>query len=188
MDQRIIERTNAIYNIGFVSPMSPQERAQVIDEYRRVLRVFPLWVIEQAFDNASREFQRRPTPGELVVLADRAKRPIADEIARRRKQLEKSDAAHGDQVTDRIGAEDAERLCQAAGFTPKRIDELRRAPMAVSFAEAEVKAYAPSKPDWTQSASQAQLDQLRSERDANPLVQAARADAAATARRIAEGI
>lgn len=187
VDQRILQRANTIYNIGYVPDMSAEERLQVLDEYRRALRIYPLWVIEQAFDAAAREIPRRPTPGELSILADRAKRPIVDEIARRRKETDRQEAERAERAAARVSAEDSTRMCHAAGFTPKRMEAVRAAPMASSFAEAEAKAFEPPRPHWTETASPEALAQLQAERDANPLVIAARADRARRAAQTKDG-
>jgi hypothetical protein len=150
VDRRIIERTNAIFNIGFVQEMSAQERAQVIDEYRRALRHNRLWVIEKAFDNAAREIPRRPTHAELVIIADRVKRPIADEIARRKRIEAENQEAASFTRRNRVSPEAAARIMAEYGMTAERLAAVHMRPMSSDIdADMQAEASVPLR-DWTE--------------------------------------
>ncbi len=172
----ILDRANTAINLGYVPDWSPEERARVLDEYRKALRNFPLWAIHNAFDTAARTMVRRASPGELVILAQRAIKPITYELARRRQEYDQQQEELAARTAARPSPEQAERILQSAGFTPKRMAAVRKHPTALSMDEAEAASDRPETRHWTEAAapdSQAMKD-LQKARDANPLIQAAR--------------
>lgn len=46
---------------------------------------YPDWAVQRAFDAWVKTGQRRPTPGEIVILVGRELKPMADELARRER-------------------------------------------------------------------------------------------------------
>lgn len=137
LDAYIIERTNAVLNsCGFIPDWTAQERANVLGEYRRALRTFPKWAVIRAFDNWVRSnSHRRPTPGEIVILAGREIQPITTEIeARRQAERERQDAA--DRWERGIPTKDeADAICRSLGFTPRRLQAVSKRPMAATVDE-----------------------------------------------------
>jgi hypothetical protein len=179
VDQLIIDRTNTVMNIGFQANLSPSERIAVIDEYRKALRDFPYWAVDKAFDAAAREIPRKPSPAELFTLANRERKPITDEIARRKKEAKEREEDRLSRQGSRCKAEAAERLTREAGFTAKRHEHIKSRPMANSWAEVE-EAHDPASalPHW--SVGKAEVDPemlaLRAARAANPLMNPAQVD------------
>ena len=124
VDRRIIQRANTAINVGFVPDWSPQERLEVIDEYRKALRGYPLWAVDQAFDSAPREISRRPTPGEVFILCKRAVKPITDEIARRERDATARADAERAANAARCPKEAAAEIMERYGFAkPKRMTD-----------------------------------------------------------------
>ena len=174
VDAFLLARVNTILNIGFVPDWSPQERAGVIDEYRRALRIFPKWALIAAFDQASRTFQRRPTPGEICILADRQVKPFRDELVQRRKVEEARRAAETERAATRVTPETAAAILSAAGFTPARIAAVCSRRMPGALAEADDK-----RGHWSDGVASdgPEIAALRASRDANPLIQQSRRSA-----------
>ena len=72
---------------------------------------------------------------------------------------------------------EAQRIVEAAGFTQKRTEILKARPLIGSFAEADEQQDKPRRPHWTEGEApdSPRMEALRKARDANPLVQEARA-------------
>lgn len=176
IDATILDRANTAINLGYVPDWSPEERARVLDEYRKALRNFPLWAIHAAFDTASRTMVRRASPGEMVILAQRAIKPITDELADRRRKHEQQQEDERARRAAMPSPEEAQRILHSAGFTPKRIDAVRKNRTALSLDEAELATERPKSQHWTETADpdgQA-MQTLRKARDDNPMIRAAR--------------
>ncbi|WP_423290086.1 hypothetical protein [Neotabrizicola sp. VNH66] len=118
---------------------------------------------------------RRPSPGEIVILAEREIKPIGDELARRRRDHERQEEERAQAAFCRVTPEAAAEICARAGFTPQRIEAMRQAPMAGSFAEAEQRQTETDFRHWTETADPdgPEWQALRASRASNPLVQAA---------------
>lgn len=168
---------NVVLGLYFDPDHDPKVRAAVRAEFVRALREFPDWAVQRAFDGWVKTMQRRPTPGEIAILAQREVKPLVEELDYRKRQAEA--AAEREAAKEVVSAEAASAILHQAGFTPRRFDAMRAAPMATSFSEAEAATEAPSKPHWSErvAADSPEWRTLRAARDANPLVQAARAAA-----------
>lgn len=170
---RTLDRVNKVLGLYYEPGFDMETRAGLREEFVRALSSFPDWAVQRAFDDWVRSMQRRPSPGEIVILVGQHMKPITDEIARRRK-----DEAEAQQMQARRPTppdpEAARQIMQRAGFTPQRIEAIRRAPMAMTFAEAEDIASAPKKPHWTETADPngADMAALRAARANNPLMAA----------------
>lgn len=125
-----------------------ETKAGLREEFVRALASFPDWAIQRAFDVWVRSMTRRPSPGEIVILVGREMEPITREIESRRRHAE-SAQSHYREPPD---PETAKRILEQAGFTPQRMEAMKRAPMAVTFADAENIAAAPARPHWTETA------------------------------------
>ncbi len=172
----VLNRTRVVLSAFFQADMDHQQRADLIDEFGRALRELPRWAVVRGFDAWMRTGTHRPTPANIVILAQRELEVLTDEVARRARLEKDAEEAQAWNRLQRCSAESAERALQAAGFTPRRIDALEAHPMASTFAEAEALLNKPAEPHWTERApaDSPALAQLRASRDANRLVQDAR--------------
>lgn len=180
----VLERTRNVLSLYFEQDMSPRDRAEMIEEFRKALGSLPRWAVAGAFDDWVKQHRRRPSPGELVTLARKRMQPFHDELAYRQKQAERQ---REDQEATRRATpspEAAQEIMHRAGFTPERMAAIDKAPMARSFAEAEA-GKGKRVPHWTEGCApdDPRLEQLNKARDENPLIQAARRDAIKAARR-----
>lgn len=166
------DRARKCLKLYFDPDMDNEDRAEMLDAFARALRPYPKWVVAKGFDDWDRTpgQRRRPSPGEIVYLASLVVKEITDELARRKREQAPAPEA----APPRVEGGAAERIMAQAGFTPKRIEAVRAAPMANSFVEAEARAAEPPVRHWTESATPAQLAQLQAARDANPLIIEAR--------------
>lgn len=153
--------------------MSAEDRADMLDLYAKALSTYPRWAVSRGFDQWEKSGTRRPSPGEIAILASRAVKEMTDEVARRAKAV-----APPEPPREPVSAERAAEIMAEAGFTPKRIEAIRAAPMAASVAEAEERFAAPPARHWTETASAADLAQLTAARAKNKLMQEGMADAA----------
>lgn len=171
-----LKRVNAVLGLYFDPDFDQETKALVRNEFVRALSNMPDWAVQRAFDVWAKTMQRRPSPGEIVILAEREIKPLTDEIARRRALI-----APPQTERQPVDAAEAERIMQSNGYTAKRMDDLRKAPMANTWAEAEATAHRPRVPHWSENADPdgPAMQQLRASRAANPLVRAALASQAA---------
>lgn len=181
-----LKRVNSVLALFFVPDEDMETKAGVREEFVRALQAYPDWAVQRAFDSWCRTRVRRPTPGEIVILASNEVKPLADEMARRKRAFEAAEAERAKATADRCPGDVSARIMAEAGFTPKRMEALRKAPMAGSLAEADAVITRPAAPHWTESASDAALDQLRAARDANPIIAEVRL-AEARARKALDG-
>ena len=80
-----LKRVNAVLGQYYDPGFDPETKALVREEFVRALQPYPMWAVHKAFDEWVRSMQRRPSPGEIVILIGRAMKPLTDEIARREK-------------------------------------------------------------------------------------------------------
>lgn len=66
--------------------LDPETKAAIREEFVRALSGYPIWAVHKAFDSWTRSAQRRPTPGEIVILVAREMQPLVDELNRRKKE------------------------------------------------------------------------------------------------------
>lgn len=145
----VLERTRVCLSCFYEPDMAPEDRAAMMDEFGRALRNFPRWAVSKAYDGWMRTAHRRPSPGEIAILAGRELKAVTDEIALRRKlevapeaPREKPDAAAAAEILNR------------AGWTPSRMDAIRRAhPMVGSMSEAETARASARVPHWSETAA-----------------------------------
>ena len=170
-----LRRVNAVLVLYFDPTLDPATRAKVREEFVRALAGFPNWAVQRAFDAWVKTAARRPSPGEIVILAQRQMDPLQDELARRRKLRDAAQADAQERARQRPSADQAASLLELAGFTPKRMEAIQRYPMATSFAEAERDAQDSAR-HWTERepADSAAMAQLRAGRDENALIRDAR--------------
>lgn len=172
VDAFLVRRIGAIMKIGFQVDMTEQEHAEIVNEYRRALRHHPKWVLAKAMDIAVRSSTHRPTPGNIEAAVNSVRKPIVDEIGRRRREAERENSPYS--FTEKTVEEkaQAERDLRAAGFTPKRFDMVRRKRMATTEAELYQHDMQDRVPHWTETvaADDPKMEALRAARAANPIM------------------
>ncbi len=155
----------------------------MLEEFRRALTHLPKWAVAKGFDEWARTMSRRPSPAEIGLLASRAMAPMADELAyRERLQITAVHTSRSDGEKER-----AEKALHSAGFTPKRIEAVKRNPMALTVEDFQYTELQ-GKPHWTETVvpDSAEMQALRKARLANPLM-AAGMRAAAVKDEVVEG-
>lgn len=169
---KILDRVNVVLGLYFDPDQDPQVRAAVRAEFVRALRDFPDWAVQRAFDTWVKTSARRPTPGEIATLAQRQVQPLIDELAYRKRMQEAEEERN--RPAPQVDASTASAILAAAGFTPRRLEAMRDAPMATTFEEAETAKDQP-RTHWSERADPdgPEWRALRASRAANPLVQAA---------------
>lgn len=80
-----LRRVNAVLGLYFDPDNDPVTRAAVREEFVRALSAYPDWAVQRAFDAWVKTGQRRPTPGEIVILVGRELKPLTDELAKRER-------------------------------------------------------------------------------------------------------
>lgn len=105
----------------------------------RALAPFPAWAMHRACDQWVRTGARRPTPGDLVILAGQEIRPFTDELARRDAIEAQEREEEERRKRDRVSPEAAARIMAEAGMTPDRLAMVKRFPMVGSTEEAAAK-------------------------------------------------
>ena len=178
VDALILKMAKTACNIGFIPDWTPEEWADMYNAFRLALRDLPAWAIENAFNDWMRAHPRRPSPAEIVILAERALQPIKDEIAERKKQAARIEEERAERQRNKLSHEEADAICARAGYTPKHLEAVSRARMTRDRADLERVAEEQAKqPHWTETVApdSPQMDALRKSRAENPLVKAARA-------------
>ncbi len=185
----IRERARIVLKLGFQPDESDTERAKLIEEFVKVLRGRPAWAVSRGFDEWVRTRPRRPTPYEIGILASQAVEPFTREIAERKRAEDEQREAEEQARRKRMTPEAAKEILASADWTPKRFEAIKRAPRDVtSFADAEAAEDMPRKPHWSETVSPdgPEMQELARIRDANPMIQAARAAAERTRKKSEE--
>jgi len=78
-----LKRVNAVLGLYFDPDNDPETKAAMRQEFVVALAAYPDWAVQRAFDAWVKTGQRRPTPGEVVILVGREMKPMTDELARR---------------------------------------------------------------------------------------------------------
>lgn len=155
--------------------VDPQTRAELRQEFVVALAHVPEWAMQRAFDKWVKTASRRPSPGEIVILAERELKPITDELASRAAEKMREDEERAAAKKNRVTPEAAARIMDEAGMTPERLTALKRFPMAGSVAEAQAKSAAWDKPTphWSETATpdDPRWEMLRKSRIASGMIQ-----------------
>lgn len=168
-DAYALDRARVCLKLYYDPEMDAADRAAMLESYAKALSAYPRWAVAKGFDAWESTGVRRPSPAEIAILASRAVKELTDEVATRKKAEPPAEPER--QPVDRDAAA---AIMERAGFTPKRLDAIRRAPMASSFAEAEALVAPSKKPHWTETVDYLgpEMAQLRAARMANPLMRA----------------
>ena len=129
----------------------PETKAAMRESFVRALSQIPAWAMHRAFDRWEKTQQRRPSPGEIVILAERELKPMVDEVAKRKRDYDAEEAELAERKARRVSADTAAAILDRAGFTPRRMEAVRAAPMARSLDEA-AERFAPAK-HWSETAA-----------------------------------
>lgn len=176
-EQYVLDRTRKVLSLYYEPDMSDRDRAEMMEEFRKALGPLPKWAVAGAFDDWVQQHRRRPSPGELVTLARKRMAPIQDEMQHRANEARRQREDEQARQRPTPSPEAAEEIMRRAGFTPERMAAIDKHPMATSFAEAEA-GKGKRTPHWTETCApdDPRLGQLKAEREANPLIQAALRD------------
>jgi hypothetical protein len=180
-----LKRANTCLALYFEpDPDDPEARAAVREAFVRALAHVPSWAMHRAFDQWERTGQRRPSPGEIVILAERALQPLVREVDDRKRNTEAAAEARRAAEEERTPEQRrrAQEIVERCGFTAKMTEAIRKKPGSSSMAEAvEAAGREERVPHWTElePPGSAALAQLEAARAANPIIAAARAGEAA---------
>ena len=136
-DGATLKRVNAILANYYDPDFDAETKALARGEFLVALGQFPDWAVQQAFDTWVKSATRRPSPGEIVILANRALKPLADELARRAKEQAQQSEHQREQEREPRCKEMAERIMQVNGFTAKRFGDIKKRPMANTWADVD---------------------------------------------------
>lgn len=169
----VLDRARICLKAFYDPEMSDIDRAELLEEFGRALRALPRWAVSRAFDNWMRCRTRRPSPADINIEAKLAIKDLTDELDRRKRISEPPEPQ-----APRVDGAAATEIMARAGFTPQRIEAIRRAPMASTFSEAIARTDAQPAPHWSETADPdgPEIRALRRAREGNKLVQEARAD------------
>lgn len=142
----ILDRARVCLKLFYDPEMDMQDRAEMLDSYARALRAWPRWAVAKAFDEWERTRNRRPSPGDLGILAANAVKELTDELARRHPKQPEAPPV------ERVSPEAAAAILAAAGFTPRRMEAVRQSPMALSLETAHQRAEVTRK-HWSDDAA-----------------------------------
>ena len=146
-------------------------KAGLLEAFVVALAPYPAWATAQAFDEWMATRKHRPSPADIAEIARAKTRRLRDEIEdRQRQEQRRTEAA---QPAAHVDPEAAASILAQAGFTPQRIQAIRAAPMAATFAAAEAQT-AGRAPHWTETVApeSPEMAVLRAARAANQLISA----------------
>ncbi len=165
-------------------PDDPEARAAVREAFVRALAHVPAWAMHRAFDTWQRTMQRRPSPGDIVILAERELEPFTREVRDRKRTAAAAAEARRAAEDERTPEERrrAQEIIERCGFTASLTEAIRKKPLANSMAGAVEAASRDERvPHWTELEvpGNPALAQLEAAHAANPLIAESRAWAAA---------
>jgi hypothetical protein len=177
-DGAILRRAAAVRANFFVPGLDPEAEANALSEFLVALKPFPHWAMMRAFDTWTRTMTRRPSPGEIAILADREVKPWRDEVQRRQREAREQAEAEAERNRKRMDPALVDRLCREMGYSPERAQRLMRAPLVRSEDELRQRESSPDR--WAHVSPEndpAAAAVLQASRDQNTLIQQARASA-----------
>lgn len=78
-----LKRANTVLALYFDPDNDPHTKAAMRQEFVLALAEYPDWAVQRGFDAWVKMQQRRPTPGEILILVAREIKPFTDELRRR---------------------------------------------------------------------------------------------------------
>lgn len=133
-------RANTVLSLYFDPDTTPEMRAAMREEFVRALASYPDWAVQRAFDAWVKRHNRRPSPGEIAILAQA-------EISEMFTELKRREPAKPTDRMDACTPEAAKRILTEAGFTPRYMQAVAKSPMAGS--RDEVLSSFNARPHWT---------------------------------------
>jgi hypothetical protein len=170
-----LKRVNAVLANYYDPDFDAETKALSKAEFLTALKSFPDWAVQQAFDAWVKTGTRRPSPAEIVILVNRALKPLADELARRAKERTERAEYEAEKARAPRCKEMAERIMQANGFTVKRLNDIKKRPMAKTWAEVDAASDPQAAPPHWSAGKADQCPEmvaLRKARAENPLMNA----------------
>ena len=148
-------------------------QAKTLEGYVKALRTLPQWAVAQGFDAFERDGDGMPTPPKIVRLARQAVDRLRQEVQHRQQEARRQIEASRPHLPERSVDEKAraEHLLRDAGFTPKRLEQVRANRLASTQEDLERE---PEKPlHWTETADPdgPEMQELRAARAENSLIQ-----------------
>jgi hypothetical protein len=146
---KVLLRLATCFAMPYFAPEQDEAmKSAVTQSFLQALDGLPTWAILRAFDAWEKTFARRPTPAEIRNLAGNEIKALTDELALRQKttMLEPSKDTRVDRAT-------AAKILQDSGFTLKRMEAVRSAPMARTMDEAEAARDQVRTPHWSETAA-----------------------------------
>lgn len=117
-----MSRANTVLGLYFDPDVDVEARANMRAEFVLALSSYPEWAMHRAFDMWVKRHKRRPSPGEIAILAEAEVRPFADEV-KRRVALNRIEPPRPDRVTPAA----AQSILAEFGFTEERLSGVLRA-------------------------------------------------------------
>lgn len=96
---KTLKRANTVLGLYYDPDNDPATRAAVRQEFVIALADYPDWAVQRGFDAWVKTQQRRPTPGEILILVAREVKPFTDEI-KRREALRADQRDYRDPISD----------------------------------------------------------------------------------------
>lgn len=78
-----LKRANTVLALYFDPDNDPHTKAAMRQEFVLALAEYPDWAVQRGFDAWVKTQQRRPTPGEILILVGREIKIFTDEVKRR---------------------------------------------------------------------------------------------------------
>lgn len=167
--EKTLQRANVCLAAYFEPDRDPAVKAGLLEAFVVALAPYPAWATAQAFDEWMATRKHRPSPADIAEIARAKTRRLREEIEDRNRLEQRK--AEGAQPIANVDPEAAAAIIAQAGFTPQRIQAVRAAPMATTFAAAEDPI--PTRvPHWTETVDpeSPEMAALRAVRAANKLI------------------
>jgi hypothetical protein len=167
----VLDRARVVLKLYYDPAMDDMDRADMLEEFRKALSHLPKWAVSKGFDEWARTMSRRPSPGEIGILAGRFLKSMTDELACRAKEASYPTAETPPRERSFDEKARTEVMLQKAGFTPKRMQALHARPMARTHDELFAER-TDERLHWTETVApdSPEMEQLRRARAANPLM------------------
>lgn len=174
VDAYLMKRIDRLFDVGFQEDMTPQRRAELINDYRLCLRNNPIWVLKDAIEIALRSCNGRPTPGNIQSAVNSVTKSHKDQIGRLRREEEREADLKRLEPKPRTDEQRsrAQHIVQQAGYTAKRAATLKAKPLITTRQELDDLQNAPPVEHWSKgcAADDPRMIALRKARANNPLM------------------
>ena len=94
-----LKRANTVLALYYDPDNDAHTRAAMRQEFVVALADYPDWAVQRGFDAWVKTQQRRPTPGEILILVAREVRPFTDEL-KRRESMAQDQRDYRSELTD----------------------------------------------------------------------------------------